>query len=73
MFWRKKKAKEAARAAEDQQLDEAIEVAHDDLTIDLAERKRKLQAIRHGIRGKVMGMKDVGTNPGFRSPLLGKK
>jgi hypothetical protein len=51
-------------------LDEKIRVAHEDLEADLAERKRKLQAIRHGLRGKVMGMKDVGTNPGFRSPLL---
>ncbi len=52
--------------------DKALRIATDDVKVDADERKRKLQMLRHAIRGKVMGLKDVGTSPGFRNPLLGK-
>lgn len=55
-----------------EETDEALRVANEDMKVDCEERKRKLQQLRHAIRGKVMQMKDVGTSPGFRNPLLGK-
>lgn len=52
--------------------DKALRIATEDMKVDCNERKRKFQMLRHALRGKVMGLKDVKTSPGFRNPLLGK-